>query len=79
MDVIAPPNDKIAILKKIQKLLCLLSLLEGLFLLSQRIAPKTIFLLASSGVYWVSWRQLSYFGCILNQIFNLCIIWILLL
>jgi len=44
---------------------------------SRRIDSLSYF--ASSVIYFLTWRRLSYFGCIVNQVFNLTMIWTLLL
>ena len=73
-----PPKEKIRIINIILKALMVFCLLQTFFLaISHEISSLSYFL--SAVIYFISWRSLSYFGCIINQIFNLSLIWNLLL
>ena len=75
---IEPPTEKIFILCQILKVLLFLTLLQVIFLAFNHEVKALLYLL-SIIFYLGTIIKISYFGCILNQIFNLAQIWFLLL
>lgn len=76
---VEPPNEKIQILVKILKVLCLFTLIIGLFKFSSQKLDSSSGLYFFSGLlYFLSWRGLSYFYCLLNEVINISIIFYLL-
>ena len=73
---VEPPNEKIEILKKILKVLCLLTLLIGLFRItsSQKVEISSLIYIVSGLLYILSWRGLSYYYCLFNMVANVSII-----
>ena len=75
---VTPPTEQSKIICKILAVLGWLTFLQAIFLMfSHEVKMMTYFL--SSLIYWYSITQLSYFGCVLNQVFNLSMIWFMLL
>lgn len=66
------------ILCKILTFLALLTILQAIFLMFSQ-QNKALAYLLSAIVYWFSFQNLSYFACIINQLFNVSMIWFLLL
>lgn len=78
--LIEPPTEKIALIIQIFKFLFAFTLLQSIFLtFSQPFELKSLAYYLSCIAYVMSWRHLSYFGCVANSVFNLAVIWVLLL
>ena len=76
---VEPPNEKITITNKILKTLCVFTLVIGLFKISSQGITTSSGLYCFSGVLYVlSWRGLSYYYCLFNQIINVSMIIVLL-
>lgn len=75
---IEPPTEKISLTCQILKLLMFLTFLQALFMVYSHEIKALLYGL-SVLFYIFTILKISYFGCILNQIFNLSMIWFLLL
>lgn len=72
------PTPKSRIICQILGWLGILTLLHALFIMFTH-TQKMLLYLGSALIFWYSIRKLSYFCCIINQIFYLSMIWFLLL
>ena len=75
---IEPPTEKMNILCKILIALALLATLQAIFLMFSQ-QTKAIAYFCSGIVYWFSFQNLSYYACVINQFFNVSMIWFMLL
>ncbi len=76
---VEPPNEKAVILTKILKIFCVLILIIGLFKLSsQKLDTSSLLYFFSGFLYFLSWRGLSYYYCLANEVINVSIIFTLL-
>ena len=75
---IEAPTEKIFLLCQILKLLMFLTFLQAFFLAYSHEIKALLYGL-SVLFYLFTILRISYFGCLLNQIFNLSMIWFLLL
>jgi hypothetical protein len=72
---IEPPNEKIRILTKILKVFCFTTVIVGIFkTASQKPDISSSLYFVSGLLFWSSWRGLSYYYCLLNQVVNVSII-----
>lgn len=77
--VIEPPSEKLLILTNILKVLCVLTILTGIFKLpTQQFDTSSLIYFISGVVYLLSWRGLSYYGCLMNQCINVAMVFNLL-
>lgn len=78
MHRVNPPTEKSKIICQILGVLGLLTFLQAIFMMFSH-ETKMIMYFVSALIYWYSIHKLSYFGCVLNQVFNLSMIWFMLL
>jgi hypothetical protein len=73
------PNEKTQILVRILKVMCAFTLIIGLFKFSsQKLDSSSGLYFFSALLYFLSWRGLSYFYCLFNEVINVSIIFYLL-
>ena len=78
-DSIEPPNERIRILTRILKVFCFTTVIVGIFkIASQKPDIGSWMYFVSGLLFWLSWRGLSYYYCLLNQVVNVSIIFGLL-
>ena len=76
---VEPPNEKTQILVKLLKVLCVFTFIVGLFKFSsQKLDTISGLYLFSTFLYVLSWRGLSYYYCLFNEVINVSIIFYLL-
>jgi len=72
---IEPPNEKIRILTEMLKVFCFTTIIVGIFKVASQKHDIGSWLYFGSGLlFWLSWRGLSYYYCLLNQVVNVSII-----
>lgn len=73
--LVEPPSAQLRLLVNLLKVFCALTLIMGIFRLpASSLDASCLLYFLSALVYILSWREVSYYYCIVNQVLNLAMI-----
>jgi hypothetical protein len=73
--LVEPPSAQLRLLVTLLKVFCGLTVVMGIFRLpASQLDASCLLYFLSALVYILSWRELSYYYCLVNQVLNLAMI-----
>lgn len=73
--LVEPPSAQLRLLVNLLKVFCALTFIMGIFRLpASSLDASCLLYFLSALVYILSWREVSYYYCIVNQVLNLAMI-----